>query len=63
MNEAKLKTFVEQMVTDMAAAMSGVMTNIGHKLGFYKAMAGAGPLTPAQLAQKPILTNAMCWNG
>ncbi|WP_250123824.1 methyltransferase domain-containing protein [Chroococcidiopsis sp. CCMEE 29] len=52
MNEAKLKTFVEQMVTDMAAAMSGVMTNIGHKLGFYKAMAGAGPLTPAQLAQK-----------
>ncbi len=51
-NEAKLEAFVEQVVTDMAASMSGVMTNIGHKLGLYKAMAGAGSMTPAQLAHK-----------
>lgn len=51
-NEAKLEAFVGQVVTDMAASMSGVMTNIGHKLGLYKAMAGAGSMTPAQLAQK-----------
>ena len=51
MDQAKLEAFVGQVVTDMAASMSGVMTNIGHKLGLYKAMAGAGPLTPAQLAQ------------
>ncbi|MGH8503493.1 MAG: class I SAM-dependent methyltransferase [Gammaproteobacteria bacterium] len=51
-DEAKLETFVHQMVGDMAAAMSGVMVNIGHKLGLYKAMAGAGPMTPAQLARK-----------
>lgn len=52
MNEAKLEAFLGQVVNDMAASMSGVMVNIGHKLGLYKAIAGAGPITPAQLAQK-----------
>ncbi len=52
MNEAKLEAFLGQVVNDMAASMSGVMVNIGHKLGLYKVMAGAGPITPAQLAQK-----------
>lgn len=51
-NEAKLDAFVGQVLNDMAASMSSVMTNLGHKLGLYKAMAGAGPLTPAQLAQQ-----------
>ena len=52
MDEAKLQAFLGQFVTDMAASMSGVMTNIGHKLGLYKLMAGAGPITPAELALK-----------
>lgn len=52
MDEAKLQAFVGQVVADMAASMSGVMTNIGHKLGFYKAMAGAGPMTAMELALK-----------
>jgi SAM-dependent methyltransferase len=52
MDRAKLEAFVGQVVTDMAASMSGVMTNIGYKLGLYQAMAGAGAVTPAQLAQK-----------
>ncbi len=52
MNEAKLEAFVGQIVSDIAASMSGVMTNIGHKLGLYKAMTGAGPMTPVQLAEK-----------
>lgn len=52
MNEARLQEFAYQVVNDMAASMSGVMTNIGHKLGLYKAMAGAGAITPKQLAQK-----------
>lgn len=52
MTKAKLEAFVGQVVTDMAASMSGVMINIGHKLGLYKAMAGAGSVSPAQLAQK-----------
>jgi 2-polyprenyl-3-methyl-5-hydroxy-6-metoxy-1,4-benzoquinol methylase len=51
-NEAQLESFVHQVVNDMAASMSGVMTNIGHKLGLYRGMAGAGAITPKQLAQK-----------
>jgi hypothetical protein len=29
----KVEAFAGQVVTDIAAAFSGVMTNIGHKLG------------------------------
>lgn len=52
MNEDRLNAFVNQLVSDMAVSMSGVMTSIGHRLGLYKAMAGAGSITPSQLAQK-----------
>lgn len=52
MDEAKLEAFVGKVVTDMAAAGAGVLVNLGHKLGLYKAMAGAGPMTAAQLADK-----------
>lgn len=52
MDQAKVEAFVGQMVNEIAANVSGVMTSIGHKLGLYKAMAGAGTMTPAQLAQK-----------
>lgn len=51
-NEAKLERFVGQVVGDLAAAYSGVMVNIGHKLGLYRAMADAGPITPAALAAR-----------
>lgn len=49
---AKVEAFAGQVVTDISATFSGVMTNIGHKLGLYKAMAGAGALTSQQLAEK-----------
>lgn len=52
MNETKLHSFVGQVIADMAASMSGVMTNIGHKLGLYQAMAGAGPMTAMELSLK-----------
>ena len=54
MNTETLSTeaFAGQVVTDVAATLSGVMTNIGHKLGLYRAMAGAGALSSAKLAQK-----------
>jgi SAM-dependent methyltransferase len=42
--------FLEQVITDGAAAMAGLCTSLGDRLGIYAAMAGAGPLTPAQLA-------------
>ena len=47
--------FTGQVVTDVAAAISGVMTTIGGRLGLYKAMAGAGPLSSADLAAKTSL--------
>jgi SAM-dependent methyltransferase len=51
-DEAKLNAFMGQAVQDMGAAMHAALVIVGDKLGLYKAMAGAGPLTPTQLAQK-----------
>jgi len=48
----KTEAFAGQVVTDVAATFSGVMSNIGHKLGLYKAMAGAGAITSQVLADK-----------
>jgi 2-polyprenyl-3-methyl-5-hydroxy-6-metoxy-1,4-benzoquinol methylase len=48
----KVEQFVGQVVSDISATFSGVMTNIGHKLGLYKAMAGAGAMTSQMLADK-----------
>jgi hypothetical protein len=40
-DEARLEAFVGQAVTDMGAAISGLLLHIGDRLGLYKAMAGA----------------------
>ena len=51
-DEAKLGAFVGQAVTDMGAAISGLLLHIGDRLGLYKAMAGAGPITSGDLARR-----------
>jgi 2-polyprenyl-3-methyl-5-hydroxy-6-metoxy-1,4-benzoquinol methylase len=51
-NEAKLQEFLGKAVGDMGAAISAILVHIGDKLGLYKAMAAAGPLTAAELAQR-----------
>lgn len=48
----KVEQFAGQVVGDISATFSGVMTNIGHKLGLYKAMAGAGGMSSQMLADK-----------
>ena len=48
--QQRVERFAGQVVTDLAAAMAGVMTNLGHKLGLYRAMAESGPLTSQHLA-------------
>lgn len=48
----KLEAFMGQAVTDMSAAASAPLVMIGEKLGLYKAMAGAGALTAAELAER-----------
>ena len=47
LDEAKLEAFVGQAVVDMGAAISGLLLHMGDRLGLYKAMAGAGPMTSA----------------
>jgi winged helix-turn-helix protein len=51
-DEARLEAFVGQAVVDMGAAISGLLLHIGDRLGLYKAMAGAGPITSTTLAQR-----------
>ncbi|MDQ3505204.1 MAG: methyltransferase domain-containing protein [Actinomycetota bacterium] len=52
MDEAKLMEFVGKAVTDIGALVSGSLIVIGDKLGLYKAMAGQGPMSSAELASK-----------
>src|SRR5687768_16945975 len=49
-DQAKLDAFVARAVADLASAYGGVMVSLGHKLGLYKAMTGAGPLSAGELA-------------
>jgi hypothetical protein len=48
----KLNAFLGQAVQDLGAAMHAALILVGDKLGLYRAMAGAGPLTPAQLSAR-----------
>ena len=50
--QQRIEQFAGQVVTDLAAAMAGVMTNLGHKLGFYRAMAESGPINSDELARR-----------
>src|SRR5437588_507318 len=52
MNETKMMEFVDRAVGDVGAVLGGAMVVIGDKLGLYRSMAGAGPLTPAELAAR-----------
>ena len=49
---AKLMNFLGRALNDMGAAFQTALIIIGEKLGLYKAMAGAGPLSPGELAKK-----------
>lgn len=51
-NEARLHEFMGKAVVDLGAAMSVPLFILGEKLGFYRAMAGAGAMTSSQLAEK-----------
>ena len=51
-NEEKLHEFMMQIVGDMGAAAGALLTYAGDRLGLYRAMDGAGPVTAEQLAEK-----------
>lgn len=48
---SEVEAFVGQVVTDLSAAFSGVLVNVGRKLGLYQAMADLGACTSAALAE------------
>jgi 2-polyprenyl-3-methyl-5-hydroxy-6-metoxy-1,4-benzoquinol methylase len=50
-NEDKMNAFLGKVVGDFGATLSSSLVYIGQKLGLYKALV-AGPLTPAELAEK-----------
>jgi SAM-dependent methyltransferase len=52
MDESKVEEFVEKAVGDVGALLGGSMVVIGDKLGLYRAMAGAGWLSPSELASR-----------
>jgi SAM-dependent methyltransferase len=52
MNEAKLNELIGKAVTELSVAESAPLIYLGDKLGLYQAMAGAGPLTSQELADK-----------
>lgn len=51
-DQAKLDALVSRAVGDLSAGYGGVMVSLGNRLGLYKAMAGAGPLTSSELAAR-----------
>lgn len=48
----KLMGFVFRAVDEVGATLNTALVVMGDRLGLYRAMAGAGPLTPAELASR-----------
>ena len=51
-NEVEVQEFVQKAFGDIGGMLTAAMVVIGDKLGLYKALAGGGPLTPADLAAR-----------
>jgi 2-polyprenyl-3-methyl-5-hydroxy-6-metoxy-1,4-benzoquinol methylase len=52
LDQVKLDAFLARAVGDLSAGYGGVMVSLGAKLGLYKAMAGAGPISSKELAAR-----------
>jgi SAM-dependent methyltransferase len=48
----KLEQFVFRAVDEIGATLNAALVVMGDKLGLYRALAGAGPLSPAELASR-----------
>ncbi len=47
-----IEEFLGKLVGDLGATSSAALVGIGDQLGLYKALAGSGPATPAELARR-----------
>ena len=52
LDEAKLMEFVFRAVDEVGATLNAALVVMGDKLGLYRALAGAGPTTPEELASR-----------
>jgi hypothetical protein len=51
-DQQKLDALVGRLFSDLSAGYGGVMVSLGDKLGLYRAMAGAGPLSSQEVASR-----------
>jgi SAM-dependent methyltransferase len=51
-NEDRLNAFLGQVLGELGATVNAGLIVIGDRLGLYRAMDGAGPVTPAELAER-----------
>ena len=51
-DQARLDAFATRAIGDVTAGYTGVMISLGSKLGLYRAMAGAGPLSAREVARR-----------
>ncbi|RJQ83911.1 MAG: class I SAM-dependent methyltransferase [Desulfobacteraceae bacterium] len=51
-DQTKLESFVMHAIGDLSAGYAGIMVSLGSKLGLYKNMAGAGPISSKELAAR-----------
>lgn len=49
---AKLDAVIQRALGDLSAGYGGVMVSLGNRLGLYRALAGAGPLSSRELASR-----------
>ena len=61
--QQKVEQFAGQVITDLAAAMAGVMTNLGHKLGLYRPWQRAAPSVRMNWRAAPRPMSAPCESG
>ncbi|MCP4359826.1 MAG: methyltransferase domain-containing protein [Chloroflexi bacterium] len=58
-NEERLNNLLGKMVTEMGAAVSGLLVIVGDKLGLYKELAAGQPLTSEGLAERTGTTERL----
>jgi len=51
-DQTKLDAIVTRAIADLSAGYGGVMVSLGHRLGLYRGLAGAGPLSSRELASR-----------
>jgi SAM-dependent methyltransferase len=52
LDTAKLEAFVFRAVDEVGATLNTALVVMGDRLGLYRALAGAGPLTPTEVAER-----------